>query len=77
MKPTVQLYTRVFEEKQSLMSEIYFGEAGVEKIVLEDLEIEGWKINGFTHNTFWFKTVLMYDAYFCGQVDKEHYFETW
>ena len=66
MKPTLQLYTRFFEEKQSLMNETYFGEVGGERIVLEDLEIEGWKRNGFTHNTFWLKTVLMYDAYFCG-----------
>ena len=57
---------KIFWKKQSLMNETYFGEAGGERIVLEDLEIEGWKRNGFTHNTFWSKTVLMYDAYFCG-----------
>ena len=52
-KETVlQLYTRFFEEKQSLMNETYFGEAGGERIILGDLEIEGWKRNGFTHNTF-------------------------
>ena len=40
-KETVlQLYTRFFEEKQSLMNETYFGEAGRERIILEDLEIE-------------------------------------
>ena len=66
-KETVlQLYTRFFEEKQSLMNETYFGEAGAESIVLGDLEIEECKRNGFTHNTFLWKTVLMYDAYFCG-----------
>ena len=41
MKPTLQLYTRFFEEKQSLMNETYFGEAEAESIVLGDLEIEG------------------------------------
>ena len=41
MKLTLQLYTRFFEEKQSLMNETYFGEAGAESIVLGDLEIEG------------------------------------
>ena len=50
MKLTLQLYTRFFEEKQSLMNETYFGGAG--SIVLGDLEIEGWKRNGFTHHTF-------------------------
>ena len=41
-KETVlQLYTRFFEEKQSLMNETYFGEAGAGSIVLGDLEIEG------------------------------------
>ena len=57
---------KIFEEKQSLMNETYFGEAGAELIVLGDLEIEGWKWNGFRHKTFLLKTVLMYDAYFCG-----------
>ena len=39
-KETVlQLYTRFFEEKQSLMNETYFGEEGADSIVLEDLEI--------------------------------------
>ena len=52
MKLTLQLYTRFFEEKQSLMNETYFGEEGADSIVLEDLEIEGWKRNSFTHNTF-------------------------
>ena len=54
-KETVlQLYTRFFEEKPSLMNETYFGKAGGERIILGDLEIEGWKRNGlkFTHNTF-------------------------
>ena len=41
MKPTLQLYTSFFEEKQALINETYFGEAGGEQIVLEDLEIEG------------------------------------
>ena len=41
MKLTLQLYTRFFEEKQSLMNETYFGEAGAGSIVLGDLEIEG------------------------------------
>ena len=41
MKPTLQLYTRFFEVKQSLMNETYFGETDRERIVLEDLEIEG------------------------------------
>ena len=48
------------------MNGTYFGEAARERIVLEDLEIEGWKRNSFTHITFWLKTVLMYDAYFRG-----------
>ena len=52
MKLTLQLYTRFFEEKQSLMNETYFGEAGAESFVLGDLEIEGWKRSGFTHHTF-------------------------
>ena len=41
MKLTIQLYTRFFEEKQSLMNETYFGEEGAESIVLGDLKIEG------------------------------------
>ena len=41
MKLTLQLYTRFFEEKQSLINETYFSEAGAGSIVLGDLEIEG------------------------------------
>ena len=41
MKQTLQLCTRFFEEKQSLMNKTYFGEAGAESNVLGDLEIEG------------------------------------
>ena len=41
-KETVlQLYTRFFEEEESLMNETYFGEAGAESIVLGDLKKEG------------------------------------
>ena len=41
LKRTLQLYTRFSKEKQSLMNETYFDEAGGDRIVLEDLEIEG------------------------------------
>ena len=52
MKLTLQLYTRFFEEKQFLINDTYFGEAGAGSRVLGDLKIEGLKRNGFTHNTF-------------------------
>ena len=41
MKLTLHFYTTFYEEKQSLMNETYFGEAGGGSIVLGDLEIEG------------------------------------
>ena len=70
-KETV-LHTNIFEGKLSLMQETYSGVAGGEWILLGALEIEGRKTNGFTHNTFWLKSVLMCDAYCWEQVDKEH-----